>query len=80
MFKQFADKLNIRLVLCPKNLVFNFLEDVFTGIKFKVRPADADLKGKTMIYNPLLPFSLLPMSKSINIDTMNITSSDVEID
>ena len=41
---------------------------------------DTDLKGKSIAYSPLLPFALLSMSEFINIDTMNIISSDVEID
>ena len=48
--------------------------------KIKIRPVDTDLKGKSMTYSPLLPFTLLSMSEFINIGTMNIISSDVEID
>ena len=33
MFNEFADKLNIRLVLWLKNLVFSFLKSIFTGKK-----------------------------------------------
>ena len=80
MFNEFADKLNIRLVLWLKNLVFSFLKNIFTGKKNKIRPMDTDLKGKSIAYSPLLPFALLSMSEFINIDTMNIISSDVEID
>ena len=46
----------------------------------KIRPIDSDLEGKSLAYSPLLPFALLSMSEFINIDTMNIISSDVEID
>ena len=35
MFNEFADKLNIRLVLWPKNLVFSFLNNICTGKKLK---------------------------------------------
>ena len=31
MFNEFANKLNVRLVLWPKNLAFSFLEYIFTG-------------------------------------------------
>ena len=33
MFNEFADKLNIRLVLWLKNLVFSFLKSIFAGKK-----------------------------------------------
>ena len=80
MFNEFADKLNIKLVLWHKNLVFSFLKNICTGKKTKIRPIDTDLEGKSMAYGPLLPFALLSMSEFINIDTMNIISSDVEVD
>ena len=64
----------------PKNLVCNFLKNICTGKIFKIRPVDTYLEGKIMAYSPLLPFALLSMSEFINIDTMNIISSDVEID
>ena len=80
MFNEFSDKLNIRLVLRPKNLVFSFLKNICTGKKIKIRPTDTDLERKSMAYSPLLPFALFSMSEFINIDTMNIISSDEEID
>ena len=79
MFNEFRDKLNVRLALWPKNLVFSFLKNICTGKKIKMRPIDTDLEGKSMSYSPLLPFALFSMSEFINIDTMNIISSNVEI-
>ena len=80
MFNEFADKLNIRLVLWPKNLVFNFFKNICTRKKIKIRSIDTDIEGKSVAFSPLLLFALLPMSEFINNDTMNIISSDVEID
>ena len=51
MFNEFSDKLNIRLVLRPKNLVFSFLKNICTGKKFKIRPTDTDLERKSMAYS-----------------------------
>ena len=38
MFNEFDDKLNIKLVLWPKNLVFSFLDSIYTGKKLKLMP------------------------------------------
>ena len=78
MFNEFADELSIRLVLWPKNLVFIFLKSICKGKKIKIRPIDTDLEGKRIVLNPLLPFVLVSKSEFINIDTINIISSDVE--
>ena len=46
----------------------------------KIRYIDLDLNGKSISYNPELPFGLISLYEYINIDTMNIISADVEID
>ena len=79
MFNEFASKLNIKLIMWPKNIVFNIVESISRGKKLKIRHTDTDLDGKNMAY-PELSFGLKSMSEYINIDTMNIISSDVQID
>ena len=44
MFSEFADKLNTKLVLRFKNLVFRF--NICTVEKFKIRSTDTDLNAK----------------------------------
>ena len=80
MFNEFCNKLNIKLTKWPKNIIFNIVECISKGKNFKIRHIDIDLNGKNMTYNPKLPFGLISVSEYINIDTMNIISSDVEID
>ena len=58
----------------------NIVEYIGKGKNLKTRHFDIDLSGKNMTYNPELPFGLISLSEYINIDTMNIISSDVEID
>ena len=48
MFNEFANELNIKLVLWPKNLIFSFLESICKGKKFKIRSIDTDLESKRM--------------------------------
>ena len=66
MFNEFVYKLIIKYLHKKK--------------KIEIRPIDTDLKEKVMAYSPLLPFTFFSKSEFINIDTMNIISSDVEID
>ena len=79
MFNEFASKLNIKLIMWPKNIVFNIVESISRGKKLKIRHIDTDLDGKNMAY-PELSFVLKSMSEYINIDTRNIISFDVQID
>ena len=80
MFNEFANKLNIKLMMWAENLVFNIVESISKGKNLKIRHIDTDLDGKSMTYNLELSFGLISMSEYINIDTMNIISSDVELD
>ena len=80
MFNECANKLNIKLIIWPKNIVFNIVESISKGKNLKIRHIHLDLDGKSMKYNAELSFGILSMSDYINIDTMNIISSDVEID
>ena len=79
MFNEFANKLNIKLIMWPKNIVFDIVEAISKGKKIKIRHIDIDLDGKSVTHNPELLFGLISMSEYINIDTMNIIFSDVEI-
>ena len=45
-FNEFANKLNIRLVLRPKNLVFSFLKNICRGKKIKYDLMTQILKTK----------------------------------
>ena len=80
MFNPFTTKLNIKLMMWYKNLVSNFAESISERKNLKIRHIDIDLDGKSMAYDPELPFGLISMSEYINTDAMNIMFSDVEID
>ena len=80
IFKEFANKLSIKVVMWPKNIVFNIVESISKRKNFKIRHIDIDFDGKNMTCNPELSLGLICMSEYINIDTLNIISSDVEID
>ena len=80
MFNEFANKLNIKLMMWAENLVFNIVESISKGKNLKIRHIDTDIDGKSMTSNLELSFGIISMSEYINIDTMNIISSDVELD
>ena len=46
---------------------------------FKKNPVDLSLKKKQIAYCFELPFGIIYFSSYVNIETMNIISSDVEV-
>ena len=78
-FNEFANKLNIKLIEGPKNCILNTAEYISNGKYLKIKPIDLSLKDKYIAYCHELPFGIISPSSYVNIETMNIICSDVEI-
>ena len=49
------------------------------GKNLKVKPIDSNFSNKKIAYCPDLPFGIISFNSFVNIETMNIISSDVEV-
>ena len=79
MLNEFANKLNIKLIKGSKNCVFNTVEYISRGKNAKVKSIDLDLKNKPIAYHPEFPYEIISSNSYINIETINIIYSNVEI-
>ena len=77
-FNEFSNNLNIKLVKRPKNYIIYMAEYITTGKNLKIRRIYLSLKDKYMAYCFDLLFGIISPFSYVNIETMNIISSDVE--
>ena len=54
-------------------------EYIFNGKNLKIKPIDSNFNNKQIAYCPDLPFGIISFNSFFNIGTMNIISSDVEV-
>ena len=62
-----------------KNSILNIAECISDGKYIKIKPGDLDIKNERIAYCCELPFGIISFFTLINIETMNIISSDIEI-
>ena len=55
-------------------------EYISSGKNLKIKPIDSSFNNKQIAYCPDLPFGIISFNSFFNIETMNIISSDVEVD
>ena len=54
-------------------------EYIFNGKNLKIKPIDSNFDNKQIAYCPDLPFGIISFNSFFNVETMNIISSDVEV-
>ena len=54
-------------------------EHISNGNNFKIKPIDSNFDKKQIAYCPDLPFGIISFNSFVNIKTMNIIFSDVEV-
>ena len=54
-------------------------EQISNGNNFKIKPIDSNFDKKQIAYCPDLPFGIISFNSFVNIKTMNIIFSDVEV-
>ena len=69
----------MRLLKGTKNSILNIAEYISNGKNLKIKPIDSSFKNKCITYFFELPFGIISFSSYVNIETMNIISSDVEM-
>ena len=62
-----------------KNSVLNIAEYIRNGKNLRINPVDSSLKNKRIAYCLELPFGIISSPTYVNIETMKIISSDVEM-
>ena len=77
-FNEFGNIFNIKLLKGTKNSILYMTEYKLNGKNLKIIPIDLSLKDKYIAYCHELVFGIISFSSFINIETMNIISSDVE--
>ena len=77
-FNEFASNLTIKLIKWPKNCILHTAECISNGKNLKIKPVDLSLEDKFITYCFELPCGIVSHSSYVNIETMNIISSDVE--
>ena len=63
----------------PKNCILNTAEHIGTGKNLKVKGIDLCINNKYIAYHPEFPLGIISSLSFINIETMDIISSDAEI-
>ena len=53
--------------------------NISSGKNLKIKPIDSNFSNKQRAYCPDLPFGIISFNSFVNIETMNIFSSDVEV-
>ena len=54
-------------------------EYIANGKNLKIKPIDSNFNNKQIAYCPGLPFRMISFNSFVNIETMNIIFSDVEV-
>ena len=78
-FNELANNSDIRLLKGSKKSILNIVEYISNGKNLKIKPIDLSFKNKRIAYWLELPFRIIPSSSYVNIERMNIISSDVEM-
>ena len=77
-FNELAKYLNMKLIKKSKKTI-SIAEYIKNGKNLKIEPTDSSLKAKCIAYCLELPFGIISLSSYVNIETMNIISSDTNI-
>ena len=78
-FNKLFNDLNIKLKE-GTNYTISYMKDYINNEgNLKIKPIDSNLKNKCIAYYIELPFEILSFSSYVDIEAMDITSSDVEI-
>ena len=54
-------------------------QNISNGKNLKIKPNDSNFNNKQIAYCPDLPFRIISFNSFVNIETMNIISSDVDV-
>ena len=79
IFHKLANNSDIRLLKGSKKSIPNIAAYISNGKNLKIKPNDSSFKNKRIAYCTELPFGIISSSNYVNIETMNIISSDVEM-
>ena len=78
-FNELADNSNIRSIKGNRNFVLNIAEYSTNRNNLKLKPVASSLKINRTAYFFELLFGIISFSSFVNIETMNIISSDLEM-
>ena len=78
-FNKLSNDLNIKLIEGTNSTISYIKDYINNGENITIDPIDSSLKNKCIAYCPELSFGILSFSSYVDIEAMNIISSDVEI-
>ena len=78
-FNELAKYLNMKSIKKSKKTILSIAEYIKNGKNLRIEPIDSSLKAKCIVYCLELPFGIISLSSYVNIETMNIISSDTNI-
>ena len=74
-----SNDFNIKLIEGTNGTISYIKDYINNKENLTIDPIDSSLKNKCIAYCPELPFGILSFSSYVDIEAMNIISSDVEI-
>ena len=77
--KELSNHWNIKLITGSKKPILNIVESVNNGKIFKIKLINSNLRNKCIAYCDELLFRVLSPYRYLNTETMNIISSETEI-
>ena len=78
-FNKWSNDLNIELIEETNGTISYTKDYINNGENLKIKPIDSNLKNKYIAYCLELLFGILSFSRYVNIEAINIISSDIEI-
>ena len=74
-----SNDLNVKLIEGSNGTISYMKDYINNGENLKIKPFDSNLKNKCITCYLELSFGIISLSSYVDIEAMNITSSDVEI-
>ena len=78
-FNKLSNDLNIKLIKGNKNFILYAKDCINNGENLRKKPINLSIKNKQTAFCSNLPFGILSFSSYVDIESMNIISSDVDI-
>ena len=78
-FNKFSNDLNIKLIKGNRNFILYMKNYINNGENLKKKPIDLSIKNKQIAFCSNLPFGVLSLSSNVDIESINIISSNVDM-
>ena len=78
-FNKLSNYLNIKLIKGNRSFIFYMKDYINNEESLNKRPIDLSIKNKQVAFSSNLPFGILSFSSYVDIETMNIIFSDLDM-